>query len=139
LIPALRILFEVAVYRLRRLEMANIFAGLTIALALGLSAAETVVRVVFLLLLNVLALLGNDCFDVDQDMVSPQRYPPANRTNDPPFSRSPDLSAPLMSRLQTCRCHANPITPSEPAYHGFAMRQSIGSRAVRGQTMPGPR
>lgn len=75
MIPALRILFEVAVYRLRRLEMANIFAGLTIALALRLSVTQTVVRVVFLLLLNVLALLGNDCFDVDQDMVSPRRDP----------------------------------------------------------------
>ncbi len=75
MIVVLRILYEVAAYRFQRLEMANIFAGLSIAVALRLPVVEMAVRVVFLLLLNVLALLGNDCFDVDQDMVSPQRDP----------------------------------------------------------------
>ncbi|MDD5308555.1 MAG: UbiA family prenyltransferase [Deltaproteobacteria bacterium] len=75
MIAALRILAEAATYRLGRLEMANIFAGLTIAVALGMSSFETLVRVLFLFLLNVLALLGNDCFDVDQDVVSRHRDP----------------------------------------------------------------
>jgi 4-hydroxybenzoate polyprenyltransferase len=72
---ALRILWDAALYRFRRYEMANIYAALSISIAIGLSVHEAAYRVVFLALLNVLALLGNDCFDVEQDLLTPGRDP----------------------------------------------------------------
>jgi 4-hydroxybenzoate polyprenyltransferase len=73
--PALRILWDVALFRLRRLEMANLFAALAIMLALRLPWPEVALRLGFGLLLNLLAYLTNDYFDVDQDLRSPGRDP----------------------------------------------------------------
>lgn len=75
MMAAIRILADVAVFRLKRFEMANIFAALSISIAIQLPVHEVVFRVVFLFLLNVLALLANDCFDVEQDLASPNRDP----------------------------------------------------------------
>ena len=73
LFAAIRILFEVGVFRLKRLEMANMFAGLTIMLALHLHWVDMGVRLGFGLLLNLLAYLTNDYYDVDQDLTSPNK------------------------------------------------------------------
>lgn len=66
---ALRILSDVLAYRLRRLEMANLVAAVAIMLALHLSPFDVVVRTGFALLLNLLAYLTNDYFDVERDLV----------------------------------------------------------------------
>ncbi len=70
-----RILYEVAAYRLRRLEMANMFAGVTIMFALRLSYTDAAVRLAFAFFLNLLAYLTNDYYDVDQDLTSPNKIP----------------------------------------------------------------
>jgi len=73
MLAALKVLVDVAIYRLRKLEMANMFAAASIVLALRLPIEEVVVRCGFGLLLNLLAYLTNDCYDVDQDLVSPNK------------------------------------------------------------------
>lgn len=65
---ALKILTDVLVYRLRRLEMANLVAAVAIMLALRLPWVEVGVRSVFALLLNLLAYLTNDYYDVERDL-----------------------------------------------------------------------
>jgi 4-hydroxybenzoate polyprenyltransferase len=70
---ALRILVDVAVFRLKKLEMANMFAAGAIMLALGLAVGEMAVRFGFGILLNLLAYLTNDYYDVDQDLSSPNK------------------------------------------------------------------
>jgi 4-hydroxybenzoate polyprenyltransferase len=70
---ALKILVDVAVFRLKKLEMANMFAAGAIMLALGLAVGEMAVRFGFGLLLNLLAYLTNDYYDVDQDLSSPNK------------------------------------------------------------------
>jgi 4-hydroxybenzoate polyprenyltransferase len=70
---ALRILADVAIFRLRKLEMANMFAAAAIMLALGLAWGEMAVRFGFGILLNLLAYLTNDYYDVDQDLSSPNK------------------------------------------------------------------
>ncbi len=70
---ALKILFDVAVFRLKKLEMANMFAAAAIMLAVGLPWADMTVRFGFGLLLNLLAYLTNDYYDVDQDLSSPNK------------------------------------------------------------------
>ncbi|MCP4679580.1 MAG: UbiA family prenyltransferase [Deltaproteobacteria bacterium] len=69
----LKLLFDVAVFRFGRLEMANTFAALSIAFAIGLGAVDMAVRFVFGVLLNILAGLNNDYYDVDQDLESAGR------------------------------------------------------------------
>jgi 4-hydroxybenzoate polyprenyltransferase len=71
--PALKILVDVAIFRLKKLEMANIFAAGVIMIALGLEWIDMGVRFGFGLLLNLLAYLTNDYFDVDQDLESPNK------------------------------------------------------------------
>jgi 4-hydroxybenzoate polyprenyltransferase len=66
--PALKILFDVAVFRLRRLEMANIAGALAIAAACGLEWTEIGFRGVFAFLLNLLVYLNNDWYDLDDDL-----------------------------------------------------------------------
>ena len=66
--PALKILFDVAVFRLRRLEMANIAGALAIAVACGLGWDEIGFRGLFAFLLNLLVYLNNDWYDLDDDL-----------------------------------------------------------------------
>src|SRR5690606_19841891 len=72
-IAALRILANVAVYRLRRLEMANMGGALVIMLALRLPPADVGVRLGFAFLLNLLVYLNNDYLDLAADLRSPSR------------------------------------------------------------------
>ncbi len=64
---ALRILFDVASYRLRRLEMANLAAAVAVMLALHTPWLDLVLRTAFGAGLNLLAYLTNDYCDVEQD------------------------------------------------------------------------
>jgi hypothetical protein len=72
-IAALRILANVAVYRLRRLEMANMGGALVIMLALRLEPLDVAVRLGFAFLLNLLVYLNNDYLDLPTDLRSPAR------------------------------------------------------------------
>ena len=73
MIAALRILGNVAAYRLRRLEMANMGGALVIMLALRLPAADVAVRLGFAFLLNLLVYLNNDYLDLSADLRAPGR------------------------------------------------------------------
>jgi 4-hydroxybenzoate polyprenyltransferase len=73
MLPAVKIVVDVAIFRLKKFEMANMFAAAAIMLALGLEWADMAVRFGFGLLLNLLAYLTNDYFDVDQDLESPNK------------------------------------------------------------------
>jgi 4-hydroxybenzoate polyprenyltransferase len=68
--PAIAILFDVASFRLRRFEMANIAGALAIALACHLGWSELGFRGVFAFLLNLLVYLNNDWYDLDDDLVA---------------------------------------------------------------------
>lgn len=70
---ALRILFDVAVFRLRRLEMANIGAAVAVAVACRASAAEVCARLAFAFVLNLFVYLNNDWFDLEEDLASPNK------------------------------------------------------------------
>ena len=69
----LKILVDVAWFRLRRLEMANLVAATAIMLALRLPPAELVARILFGALLNLLVYLNNDYLDVEDDAESPTK------------------------------------------------------------------
>jgi 4-hydroxybenzoate polyprenyltransferase len=73
MIAALKILADVAIFRLKKLEMANMFAALTIMLAISLPLYDIIVRFGYGVLLNLLAYLTNDYYDVDQDLASPNK------------------------------------------------------------------
>lgn len=75
----LRILWNVASYRLARLEMANMGGALVIMLALRLPPSEVAVRLGFASLLNLLVYLNNDHLDLDADLRSPSRDDPNTR------------------------------------------------------------
>lgn len=68
--PALKILVDVATFRLRRLEMANIAGALAIAVACHLGWGELAYRLLFAFLLNLLVYLNNDWYDLDDDLAS---------------------------------------------------------------------
>jgi len=68
--PVLAILFDVAVFRLRRFEMANIAGALAIAIACHLSALEIGFRAAFAFLLNLLVYLNNDWYDLADDLAA---------------------------------------------------------------------
>lgn len=70
MLTALRILFGVAAFRLRRLEMANLGGAIAVMLALRLGPAEIAVRTGFAFLLNLLAYLTNDYCDIRHDLAS---------------------------------------------------------------------
>jgi len=74
--PALKIIVEVASFRLRRLEMANMAGALAIMLALHLPWFEMGVRLAFAFLLNVLVYLNNDFYDVADDLASSDKDQP---------------------------------------------------------------
>lgn len=69
----LKIAADVAWYRLRRFEMANLAAAGAIAVALALPWGEVSVRLGFGALLNLLVYLNNDYLDVVQDAASPTK------------------------------------------------------------------
>lgn len=71
--PELKILRDVASYRLRRLEMANLAGAGAIMLALRLAPAEIAVRIAFGALLNLLVYLNNDWCDREDDAVAAAR------------------------------------------------------------------
>lgn len=73
ILDAVRITLEVAVYRLRRLEMANIAGAAAIAFALQLPPGEFMVRVGFAFGLNLLVYLNNDYLDLAADLRVPGR------------------------------------------------------------------
>ena len=63
-----RIVASVVGYRLRKLEMANLAAAVSIALSLRLPWGELVYRTLFAFVLNVLVYLNNDYCDVALDL-----------------------------------------------------------------------
>ncbi|MCX4247838.1 UbiA family prenyltransferase [Paraliomyxa miuraensis] len=69
----LKIVLDVARYRIGRLEMANLVAAVAIMLALQLSLPELMVRTGFGMLLNLLVYLNNDWFDLDDDLMTSTR------------------------------------------------------------------
>lgn len=71
--PELQIILDVARYRIRRLEMANLVAAIAIMLALHLRVHEIVVRAGFGVLLNLFVYLNNDWFDLDDDLAAGSR------------------------------------------------------------------
>ncbi|HEY2733287.1 MAG TPA: hypothetical protein VGI70_04845, partial [Polyangiales bacterium] len=66
----LKIVAGVVGYRIRKLEMANLAAATSIALALRLSFTDVVVRTLFAFVLNALVYLNNDYIDVQIDLNS---------------------------------------------------------------------
>jgi 4-hydroxybenzoate polyprenyltransferase len=66
----LRIVSGVVVFRLKKLEMANMAAALAIALALRLGFVDVAVRLAFAFALNILVYLNNDYIDVEIDLNS---------------------------------------------------------------------
>ena len=65
-----KIVVESVVYRLKKLEMANLAAAGAIALALHLDFLDITCRVAFAFVLNVLVYLNNDYIDVQIDLNS---------------------------------------------------------------------
>ena len=70
MLVGLRIVIDVVVFRLKKLEMANLAATLAIALSLHLPLPDVAVRLVFAFWLNVLLYLNNDYIDVELDLNS---------------------------------------------------------------------
>ncbi len=64
---ALRIVWDVAVYRLRRLEMANLVAAGAVVLALRSPPDQIALRMAFGVVLNLLVYLNNDFHDAEED------------------------------------------------------------------------
>ena len=73
LAAALRIVYDVVAFRVRRLEMANLAGAVSIMLVLRLPWGELLWRTVFAALLNVLVYLNNDFHDVELDVASPDK------------------------------------------------------------------
>lgn len=76
---ALRIVADVADFRLRRLEMANLAGAAAVGVAVGLAPPELAGRLAFGALLNLLVYLNNDFLDVDADLASTTRAPEMTR------------------------------------------------------------
>ncbi len=72
---ALRILGTVLVVRLRRFEMANLAAAVSIMVALGTALPALLLRTLFALLLNVLVYALNDTCDVERDLAGGRDLP----------------------------------------------------------------
>jgi 4-hydroxybenzoate polyprenyltransferase len=70
MLAAFKIVAEVVIYRLKKLEMANMAAAASIAVALGLSIPDVAARVAFAFFLNALVYLNNDYIDVNIDLHS---------------------------------------------------------------------
>ena len=70
MLAAFRIVLSAVVYRLRNLEMANLAAAGSIAVALHLPWLDVVARTLFVFVLNALVYLNNDYIDVRIDLQS---------------------------------------------------------------------
>jgi 4-hydroxybenzoate polyprenyltransferase len=70
MLAALRIVASVVSYRIRKLEMANLAAATSIAVALHLPIADIAARTLFAFVLNALVYLNNDYIDVQLDLSS---------------------------------------------------------------------
>ncbi len=70
MLVGLRIVIGVVVFRLKKLEMANLAAALAIALALRLGFIDVGVRLAFAFALNIVVYLNNDYIDVELDLNS---------------------------------------------------------------------
>jgi len=70
MLVGLRIVIGVVVFRLKKLEMANLAAALAIALSLRLGLVDVAVRLAFAFALNVVVYLNNDYIDVEIDLNS---------------------------------------------------------------------
>jgi 4-hydroxybenzoate polyprenyltransferase len=70
---AARIVWDVAIYRLRKREAGNLATSLTLAWALAAPPAMLAERAVFGAVLNLFVYLVNDCFDVAIDLAAPGR------------------------------------------------------------------
>jgi 4-hydroxybenzoate polyprenyltransferase len=70
---ALRIVWEAALYRVKRREANNVLTSCSLMLALGLAPADLVYRTLYALLLNVYIYLMNDYYDIELDLASPQK------------------------------------------------------------------
>jgi 4-hydroxybenzoate polyprenyltransferase len=70
MLAAFTIVAQTVVYRLKKLEMANMAAAASIAIALHLGVFEIALRVVFAFFLNALVYLNNDYIDIDIDLAS---------------------------------------------------------------------
>jgi len=68
-----RLMVDVVVYRIRKREMANLFAGLSIMIALHSEFLDIIIRLLFAFFLNVLVYLINDYHDVDVDIQTETR------------------------------------------------------------------
>lgn len=73
MVAELKIIADVARFRLRRLEMANLMAAVAIMVAMRLPGAELLARTLFGVLLNLLVYLNNDWFDLEDDLASQTR------------------------------------------------------------------
>jgi 4-hydroxybenzoate polyprenyltransferase len=79
MLAGLRIVAGVIAYRLRKLEMANMAAAASMAVALHLGPLDVAVRVLFAFLLNALVYLNNDYIDVAIDLQSGGKDNPKTR------------------------------------------------------------
>jgi 4-hydroxybenzoate polyprenyltransferase len=70
MLAGLRIIAGVVAYRLRKLEMFNLAAAGSIAVALHLPLLDIAVRTLFCFVLNALVYLNNDYVDIDIDLAS---------------------------------------------------------------------
>ncbi len=70
---AFKIMSDVASYRLRRMEMANLIASISIILALQLAPLDAAIRILFAFLLNILVYLHNDYVDIEQDLLTEKK------------------------------------------------------------------
>ena len=70
MLTVLRIIWDVATYRLRRLEMANLAAATSLMVALRLELVDFLVRIAFAVVLNLLAYLINDILDAPADLAA---------------------------------------------------------------------
>lgn len=69
----LRVVGDVARYRLRKREAGNLATSVTLAVGLGLPLRDVAARAVFAAVLNLFVYLVNDCFDVRIDLAAPGR------------------------------------------------------------------
>ena len=69
-VAGLKIVGSTIAYRIRKLEMANMAAAASLAVAFRLSLVDVAVRVLFAFLLNALVYLNNDYIDVSIDLQS---------------------------------------------------------------------
>ena len=72
-LAAIRIVFESALYRIKRREANNLLTSISLMLAFRLPWDDVLYRSVFAAVLNVYVYLINDYCDIDRDLASPQK------------------------------------------------------------------